>query len=104
LKFKFKNISCLNTAINKIWATYDKSAKETTLYVYSGKTFKKLFDPQLIKDKTKISNKEKEVLSEAKYTMIYRFQNEINTYSNNNALLSKSRKAIIVKSKIYPVI
>lgn len=105
LKCNFQNVTALNNAINSIWASYDKKAVISTHYYYENSTFKKLFDPALIKNhSTNLSNKEKEILGEAVYTMIFRFNSEIISYSNSSALLSKSRKALILKSPIYPVI
>lgn len=106
VKCAFENVNALNAAVNNIWLLYNKNAPvNSTYFTYSKGIFKRSFDYNLIKgiDK-KLGAQEKDILHKSRYTTVYRFGNEIKTYSNKFATLSKSKKAIIFKSTLLEII
>lgn len=106
IKCNFVNPSALNAAVNNIWLLFDKKATVNHSYFqYDKNIFKRIFDFNLIKDvKNKLGAQERDILSKANYTMIYRFQTEIESHSNPNAMLSKSKKAIILKNNLWDIV
>lgn len=106
VKCNFQNVAALNSAINNIWLLYDKKLPVNSSYfTYSKGKFKRSFDQNLVKDlDKKLGPQEKEILHKSNYTMIYRFGNEIKSHTNQSAVLSKSKKAIILKSTILEII
>jgi hypothetical protein len=106
IKCDFANASALNDAINTIWLLYDKKAKTNSIYFsYHNKLFKRSFDQSLIKNvKEKLSSQEKDILSKATYTCIYRFSSEIESQTNSFAVASKSKKATILKSPVLDIV
>jgi len=106
IKCDFANASALNDAINTIWLLYDKKAKTNSDYFsYHNKIFKRTFDQSVIKNaKEKLGSQEKDILSKATYTCIYRFSSEIEKQSNSFAVASKSKKATILKNSILDIV
>lgn len=106
VKCNFQNTAALNEAINNIWLLYDKKAPvQMAWFSYSKGSFKRNFDYNLVKgiDK-KLGAKEKDILAKSNYTMVYRFVDEVKSFSNKSASLSKSKKAIILKSTLLEFI
>lgn len=106
IKCSFANTAALNSAVNNIWLLYDKkAATDRTYFSYQKNIFKRIFDYELIKNiHSKLGAQEKDILYRANYTMIYRFQTEISSHSNNHATLSKSKKAIILKNNLLDIV
>jgi hypothetical protein len=52
----------------------------------------------------KIKEDDKKVFNDASYISIYRFNNEIASFTNNNAKLSKSKKSMMLKSSALDLI
>lgn len=106
VKCNFTDVASLNAAINQIWKQYDKTAPAGIIF-YSGNAsgLNRFMDQRAFKSlKPKIGKQEKDVLQEATWTMVYRFGKEINTFTNKKATVSKSGKAIILKTPILPVV
>lgn len=106
IKCDFSNVSALNAAVNNIWLLYDKKANMNSVYYSSsGKTFRRSFDFNVIKDvKNKLGSQEREILGKAIYTMIYRFPSEIESKTNPDANISKSRKALILRHSVLDIV
>lgn len=106
IKCNFANVSSLNVAVNNIWLLFDKKASMNRAYFsFDKNTFKRIFDFNLIKDvKNKLGAQERDILSKASYTMVYRFQSEIASHTNTAATTSKSKKAIILKNNLLDII
>jgi hypothetical protein len=104
----FKNISGLNQAINKIYVLFEPAKKTGTLvkdnFSYHDKVFMRFFDYELANQYEKLSDKDKVVFDNAKYTTIYRFPFLIGTFSNPVAKVSKSGKAIMLKINVKDLI
>ena len=104
----FKTIEDLNKAINSINALFSKQAGHKSTpkehFAYSQKVFKRQYNYNLVNDYNALSEKDKIVCNDAKYTAIYRFKTPIESYSNADALKSKSGTALMLKATIKDLI
>ncbi len=104
----FKTVADLNNAIRNINTIFNDprgytfEAKDN--FKYKNKTFERLYSYNLIKDYNSLANKDKSILKTAKYTAVYRFETPIKSYSNTNAIKSKSSKALMLKVNIRELI
>ena len=58
--------------------------------------------PQLsIKQSKELDDADRELLKQGSYTAITRFSNEIDSYSNENAMLSKNKRAVLLRTDPY---
>jgi hypothetical protein len=105
IDFDFNNVNNLNAVFSKL----KKNSKTTEkfpndYYTYSNKKFirtqkipiKALYD--------KLGKADKELFENAKYTSIYKFDTTIKEISNQNAALSKSKKAIKLNGSVLDII
>jgi hypothetical protein len=104
----FINVEALNKAINKINTVFNQPGKYSTViqdnYSYSDKVFTRLYNYNLINEYNSMSEKDKAVFNNAKYTTIYRFLNPVVSYTNPNAMKSKNGKAIMLKVNVKDLI
>lgn len=104
----FKNIASLNRAIKSTSALMNRTAGgKTTMkdnYSFSPKVFKRLFDLDLGKDYQTLTEKDKLVFKTARYTSIYRFKTPVISYSNPDAIKSKSGMSVMFKANIADII
>jgi len=104
----FNNVDALNKAIkdiNKVFNTprgYQVELHDN--FKYKDKTFERLYNYNLVNDYNAMSQKDKAVFKNAKYTTIYRFNSPVNSYTNPSALKSKSGKAIMLKVSVKDLI
>ena len=73
-------------------------------FKYKNKVFERLYSYNLINDYNSLSGKDKTVFKNAKYTTVYRFKSSVKSYSNPNALKSKSGKAIMLKVSVRELV
>jgi hypothetical protein len=57
-----------------------------------------------VNDYNSLSDRDKAVFKNAKYTTIYRFNSSVKSYTNQDALKSKSGKAIMLKVNVKDLI
>lgn len=104
----FKNIEGLNRAINQIYAMFNTQTKhplETKEHFsYANKVFKRVYNYNLTSNYNSLSEKDKVVFKDARYTSIYRFKTTVVKYSNTDALKSKNGMAIMLKTNIKDLI
>ena len=104
----FDNIETLNKAINNISASFGKfqgmPLKEGDNFSYKDKIFKRLYNYNLVDDYNSLPEKDKIIVKNAKYTSIYRFNSLVKSFSNPDALKSKSGKAMMLKLNIKDLI
>ena len=104
----FKNIDALNTAIKNINTIFNNprgySVDLHDNFKYKNSIFERLYSYNLVNDYNALSQKDKAVFKNAKYTTIYRFNSPVKKYSNPNALKSKSGKAIMLKVNVRELI
>jgi len=105
---RFANITVLNHAINKIYNIFERSGKQAIgnkeNYSFSDKTFDRNYDYDLKNQYQKMQDKDKVIFDNAKYTSIYRFPFMVGNFTNPDAKLSKSGKAIMLKIDIKDLI
>lgn len=104
----FKNIEALNNAISGTYSQFSKSVgnnvnlKEN--FSFSQKTFKRLYNLNLVNDYQSLPEKDKQVFKNARYTAIYRFKSAVANYSNSAALKSKSGTSVMLKANISDIL
>lgn len=101
----FKKISNLNAVFLKIKNTKKISTAIATDYFAFGD--KKFVRSQRVPIKSlydKLEKADKEVFQTAKYTSVYKFDSTIKSFSNKNAVTSKSNKAIKLNGSIINMI
>lgn len=103
----FKQVDNINSFSQSLW---DKQRMKGTFKSYdfnlASKLFKRHFayGPKLKKDFNTLKSADKAVFNNATYTVIYRFDTEVSTYSNQQAKLSKSKKAMMMRLPITHII
>jgi hypothetical protein len=104
----FKNVDALNKAIAGIYAMFNKSAGQSLAlqdnFSYGNKIFKRLYNNNLSDKYNSLSGKDKLVFKNAKYTSVYRFKSPVSSYTNTQALKSKSGMSVMFKSSIMDLI
>ncbi|MEN8121202.1 MAG: hypothetical protein ABFS35_12680 [Bacteroidota bacterium] len=104
----FKDIETLNKSINNINTTLSRPNGYTPIiknnFSYTEKIFTRLYSYNLINEYNTLSEKDKSVFKNAKYTTIYRFKSPVSNYSNPDALKSKSGKAVMLKVNVKDLI
>ncbi len=107
VKSNFKNSENLEKGLQSVHAEFAEG--EPLLLknklIYNGRTLQR--ETQYIDENTrKELNKptEKKIFAKAKYTSIYRFENTIEKSSNTRAIISPSKKAIMLQSNILNII
>jgi hypothetical protein len=104
----FKNIEGLNKAINQINAMFNKQTKHPfeakDHFSYANKVFKRIYNYNLTNDYNSLSEKDKVVFKDARYTTIYRFKSTVGNYSNADALKSKNGLALMLKANMKDLI
>ena len=108
IKGNFKTVTALNNAVRNINTIFNNprgySFEPRDNFIYKNKTFERLYSYNLINEYNSLSSKDKTVFKNAKYTTVYRFETPVKSYSNLNALKSKSGKAIMLKVSVRELI
>lgn len=99
----FDNVETLNKAFNKLAET-NKEVKiqRVNNYTFDQSKFSRLNQFQIPANEVS-SAKEKglfSLLNAASYACIYKFENEIQSVSNRNAMVSPNKKSVMMKIKI----
>ena len=100
----FTNVSVLNKVITSFNKNKDIEINKQFSYNKNTKTFTRTYNYDLQKEVQKIKKKDKEVLKDASYTSIYRFQSPILSSKNKLAKISKSRKAIMLRVDVNEMV
>ena len=103
----FQNIEALNKAIKNINTIFTPKGYTAELYdnfKYKNDVFERLYSYNLVNEYNTLSQKDKGVFKNAKYTTVYRFNSPVKSYSNPNALKSKSGKAIMLKVNVKELV
>ena len=103
----FQNIDALNKAIKNINTIFTPKGYTAELYdnfKYENNIFERLYSYNLINEYNTLSQKDKTAFKNAKYTTVYRFNSPVKSYSNQNALKSKSGKAIMLKVNVRELV
>jgi len=108
VSFSFKDVSNINNITKNILARQKIKATNTSSYHYNkaSKTFSRKYQA-IGNAKTafnKLKAKDKSVFNGATYTSIYRFESAVTSSSNPASNVSKSKKAVMLKSSITDLI
>ena len=108
ISFSFKDVSDINNITKNILTQQKIKATNTSLYSFNKvtKTFSRRYQP-VSTAKTefnKLKSKDKAVFNGATYTSIYRFESVVSGTSNPASNISKSKKAVMLKSNIMDLI
>lgn len=105
---EFKNVSTLNRAIKNINTIFNDprgySVELHDNFRFEPKTFERLYSYNLVNDYNSLSKQDKAMFKNAKYTTIYRFNSPIKSFSNVNAMKSKSGKAVMLKVAVKELV
>ena len=103
----FHDVDALNRAIKNINTIFTPQGYVPELYdnfKYKDNIFERLYSYNLVNEYNALSQKDKNAFKNAKYTTIYRFDSPVKSYSNNNAMKSKSGKAIMLKVNVKDLV
>ncbi|RBQ08722.1 hypothetical protein [Pedobacter miscanthi] len=108
ISFSFKDVSNINNITKNILAQQKIKATNTSSYTYNKatKTFSRKYQA-IVTAKTefnKLKAKDKAVFNGATYTSIYRFESLVTSSTNPASNVSKSKKAVMLKSSIMDLI
>ncbi|WP_426328309.1 hypothetical protein [Pedobacter sp. R-06] len=108
ISFSFKDVSNINNITKNILAQQKIKATNTSSYTYNKatKTFSRKYQA-ISSAKTefnKLKAKDKAVFNGATYTSIYRFESAVTSSTNPASNVSKSKKAVMLKSSIMDLI
>jgi hypothetical protein len=107
ISLEFNHTDNLEAGLKNLYS--DFSDKESFLFrnvlAFDGKNFERDMQPPKEELRDGLNRPtEKRILSKAKYTSIYRFEKPIESYSNKNAKISPTRKAIMFQGNILNLI
>ncbi len=103
----FTDVAQLNEVVKAIQSEgLIKKGLSTRNYYYSKekKEFKRIHEVDLKSMYEKMSVADKKVLEGANYTSVIKFDQPVESYSNQSAKLSKSKKGMLLKSTVLDII
>ncbi|PWS31290.1 hypothetical protein [Pedobacter paludis] len=108
ISFSFKDVSNINNITKNILAQQKIKANNSSTYSYNKltKTFSRKYQATgtAKTEFNKLKNQDKAVFNTATYTSIYRFESTVTNTSNPASNISKSKKAVMLKSSIMDLI
>lgn len=108
ISFTFKDVSNINNITKNILAKQKIKATNTSSYSFNKvtKIFSRKYQPMANakSEFNKLKNQDKAVFNGAMYTSIYRFESPVTNVSNPASNVSKSKKAVMLKSNIMSLI
>ena len=108
INFSFKDVSNINNITKNILAQQKIKATNTSSYTYNKatKTFSRKYQAigTAKTEFNKLKAKDKAVFNGATYTSIYRFESPVTSSTNPASNVSKSKKAVMLKSSIMDLI
>lgn len=108
VSYDYKDIDSQKKAVWKI-AKKNKAKSSDSVMIfksteYANNVFKRTISIDFLNAFNKLKEEDKNVIKDAKYTWIGRFEKEIVSSSNANTKISKSKKAFMLKSTLSDVI
>jgi hypothetical protein len=108
ISFSFKDVSNINNITKNILAQQKIKAPNTSSYSFNKTTklFSRKYQPvgTAKTEYNKLKSKDKAVFNGATYTSVYRFDSPVTNTSNPASNVSKSGKAVMLKSGILDLI
>lgn len=108
VSFSFKDVSNINNITKSILKDQKVKVPNNSYYQYNSasalfvRKYEHLSTAQTSFNKMKAADKE--VFKTAGYVSIYRFQSPVTKVTNSNAVVSKSKKAVMLKSSVMDII
>lgn len=108
VSFSFKNVSNINNLTKSILKDQESKVLNNSSYNYNPESglFVRKYE-QFGSARTgfnKLKNADKEVFKTADYVSIYRFQSPVAKMNNSKAVVSKSKKAVMLKTSVMDII
>jgi len=106
LGFEFSNVKILDHALTAMHAAFSsgKSIHEKNGFRQEGTTFERINEYTVPHEVKAVPKKEMDLLNNASFTCIYRFDQTILSFSNADARLSKNGKALFLKLSIPDIL
>ncbi|MBT2564512.1 hypothetical protein J7E50_06385 [Pedobacter sp. ISL-68] len=108
ISFSFKDVSNINNITKNILGQQKIKATNTSSYAYNKvtKTFSRKYQAigSAKAEFNKLKAKDKAVFNGATYTSIYRFESVVTSSTNPASNVSKSKKAVMLKSSVMDLI
>jgi hypothetical protein len=108
INFSFKEVSNLNNLTDNLFKMMKVKGVNKSSYTYNKEknTFNRsyVYAAEAKSEYNKLNDDAKSVFKTATYTSIYRFDSEIQDYNNKLATVSKSKKAIMLKTQALDLI
>jgi len=108
ISFTFKDVSNINNITKNILAKQKIKATNTSSYSFNKatKVFSRKYQPVSTAkaEFNKLKSKDKAVFNGATYTSIYRFESTVISTGNPSSNISKSKKAVMLRSSIMDLI
>jgi len=108
ISFSFKDVSNINNITKNILAQQKIKATNNSSYSFNKTThiFSRKYQPigTAKTEFSKLKSQDKAIFNTATYTSIYRFESPVTTTSNPASNVSKSKKAVMLKSSIMDLI
>lgn len=101
LKFDFNSVNNLNLAVetvsSEMASDHKRLPEASDNFSFTGKEFNRKSHYDAKTQFPKLTNKDKEILKDASYTCIFRFDQAVGTCSNKDTKISKSGKSAMLK-------
>ncbi len=101
MKFDFNSVNNLNLALEtvsqELASDHKRIPEAADNFAFTGKSFDRKSHYDSKTQAGKLTAKDKEILKVASYTCIFRFDQSVNTCSNQDTKISKSGKSVMVK-------
>jgi hypothetical protein len=104
MKFDFNSVSNLNLAVEtvsvELASDHKRIPEASDNFAFTGKAFDRKSHYDARTQAAKLTPKDKEVLKDASYTCIFRFDSNVQSCSNKDAKISKSGKSVMMKQNM----
>lgn len=108
ISFSFKEVSNINNVFKNILARQDIQVPNQNLYSFNAnnQVFIRKYqsDRNTISSFNKLKKEDKEVFKNAQFTSITRFEQSVKSVNNKSAIVSKSKKAVMLKANMMDLI
>ena len=102
---EFDKVERLNTGIFNLWHRYDPgSAVKETYFSYKNQTFYRSPESLFNLLYRKLKDADRQALTNATYTALYRFDKDVESQKNPSAIISKNKKVVFLKVPIQTLI
>lgn len=101
IRFDFNSVNNLNLAVEKLsqdlTSDHQRIPEASDNFAFTGKIFDRKSHYDAKTQSKKMTAQDKEILKNASYTCIFRFDSPVQSCSNKKAIISKSGKSVMLK-------